>query len=65
MNLGPITPHVPKQQRLPFPKPTETQIERCRRVLSLLPAGAVVRASELRFDYEAATVLATRQEAER
>ncbi len=49
-----------QQRPLPFPKPTESQIERCKRVLAGLPQGTVKPASELRFDYQSATKIARR-----
>jgi len=54
---------IREQRQLPFPKPTETQIERCRRILAALPTGLVRPASELQFDYDKASDIATRQEA--
>jgi len=40
----------------------ESQTARCRRILAALPTGLVVPASELQFDYNQATALATRQQ---
>jgi len=53
------------QLMLDFIPPKETQAERCRRILKALPRGLVVPASELRFDYDRASTIATRQEADR
>jgi len=49
-----------RQQRIPFPKATETKIERCRRILAAMHQGRVRPASELALDYEKATAIATR-----
>ena len=46
-----------KQLRLPFPSPKETQTERCRRVLSGVPAGKVWTATKV-FDYAQASATA-------
>jgi len=48
------------QPNRPPQQPDESQAERINRVLSALPPGAVVRASE----YTKATALATRQESQ-
>jgi len=46
-----------------FPRPAESQAERCRRVLAAMPVGTVVLASELRFDYAKATKIAAARKA--
>ncbi len=49
-----------KQLRLPFKPPKESKVERCQRLLSGRLGHKLKPASELQFNYQAATRIARR-----